>query len=370
VTDAGPLAGFTVGITAARRRDELASLLERRGARVVSAPSIQIVPISDDRQLLAATCACLAEPVDIVVATTGIGFRGWLEAADGWGMADELLVRLRDARIVARGPKARGAVRAAGLADEWSPDSEASDEVLSYLVDQPLWGLRVAVQLHGEPQPQFCDALRAHGADVIEVPVYRWVLPDDVSPLRRLVDQVATKQVDAVAFTSAPAATSMLRIAADDGLLDAVVESLRTDVMVACVGPVCAGPLDAHGISSEIPERARLGALVRTITERLPQRNGTTLNVAGRSMELRGHAVTYDGRLVTLPPGPLAVIRALANEPGRVMSRDELATVLPGDGDSHAVEMTVARLRTALCAPELVQTVVKRGYRLAVDSAE
>ena len=369
MTAEGPLAGFTVGITAARRREELATLLQRRGARVVSAPSIQIVPIADDKQLLAATCACLSAPVDIVVATTGIGFRGWLEAADGWGMADELLVRLGDARIVARGPKARGAVRAAGLVDEWSPESECSDELLAYLTERSLRGQRVAVQLHGEPQPQFCDALRARGAEVIEVPVYRWVLPDDVTPMRRLVDLVATRQVDAVAFTSAPAATSLLRIAAADGLLDAVVDSLRSDVMVACVGPVCAGPLDALGIDSEVPERARLGALVRTIADRLPQRRGKALRVAGRSMELRGHAVRYDGRLVPLPPGPLAVIRALAVEPGRVMSRDELATVLPGDGDAdgHAVEMTVARLRTALCAPELVQTVVKRGYRLATD---
>jgi uroporphyrinogen-III synthase len=31
------------------------------------------------------------------------------------------------------------------------------------------------------------------------------------------------------------------------------------------------------------------------------------------------------------------------------------------------VEMTVARLRTALGSADFVQTVVKRGYRLRVD---
>ena len=39
------LAGFTVGVTADRRRDELAALLERRGARVVLAPALRIVPL-------------------------------------------------------------------------------------------------------------------------------------------------------------------------------------------------------------------------------------------------------------------------------------------------------------------------------------
>jgi uroporphyrinogen-III synthase len=81
-------------------------------------------------------------------------------------------------------------------------------------------------------------------------------------------------------------------------------------------------------------------------------------------LELRGHAATYDGRVVALAPGPLAVLKALAVQPGRVRSRRELLAVLPGDGDEHAVEMTVTRLRAALGDRRAVQTVVKRGYRL------
>ena len=366
---AGPLAGFTVGITAARRREELASLLERRGARVISAPAIRIVPLHDDGQLLAGTRACLSEPLDIVVATTGIGFRGWLEAADGWGLAEPLLERLQGARIVSRGPKARGAVRAAGLVDVWSPESESSEEVLGYLLDQPLDGLRVAVQLHGEPQVRFCNELRARGAEVIEVPVYRWVQAEDTAPLRRLCDMIVARQVDALMFTSAPAVVSLLRYADGQGLADDVIEAMRGDVLPVCVGPVCAAPLVELGIDSAVPERARLGAMVRTLVDVLPGRVVQRLVVGGRPLELRGHAVSYDGRLIPLPPGPLAVMRVLADEPGRVVSRAELATVLPGDGDQHAVEMTVARIRSAFGDTALVQTVVKRGYRLATAEA-
>ncbi|MGN6680769.1 MAG: uroporphyrinogen-III synthase, partial [Streptosporangiaceae bacterium] len=45
------LAGFTVAVTADRRRDELAGLLERHGARVVLAPALRIVPLADDARL-------------------------------------------------------------------------------------------------------------------------------------------------------------------------------------------------------------------------------------------------------------------------------------------------------------------------------
>ncbi|HEY0804905.1 MAG TPA: winged helix-turn-helix domain-containing protein, partial [Pseudonocardiaceae bacterium] len=44
-----------------------------------------------------------------------------------------------------------------------------------------------------------------------------------------------------------------------------------------------------------------------------------------------------------------------------------LLAALPGAGEEHAVETAVARLRSALGEPRLVQTVVKRGYRLATD---
>ena len=82
-----PLSGFTVGVTAARRADELGAMLERRGATVQHAPALRIVPLADDTQLLAATRELIERPPDITVATTGIGFRGWVDAAGGGGLA-------------------------------------------------------------------------------------------------------------------------------------------------------------------------------------------------------------------------------------------------------------------------------------------
>ena len=83
--DIEPLAGYTIGITAARRREEFAAALERRGAKVLCGPAIRIVPLEDDRELREATERCLQAPLDFVVATTGIGFRGWMDAAEAWG---------------------------------------------------------------------------------------------------------------------------------------------------------------------------------------------------------------------------------------------------------------------------------------------
>ncbi len=385
MTSPPPLAGFTVAVTADRRRDELCALLERRGARVVQAPAVRIVPLPDDTACLEATKRCLERPLDIVVATTGVGFRGWLSAAEGWGVAPQLLERIAAARLIARGPKARGAIRAAGLTEEWSPASECAAEVLQYLLGATpeshppedsaavgeagtggVAGLRVAVQLHGDHQPDLVDGLRAAGAEVVTVPVYRWAPPADVEPLRRLVEQVSSRQVDAITFTSAPAVDSLLRFDSDGTVLDA----LGDDVLAACVGPICAAPLQRLGVPTVQPSRGRLGALVRTVIDELSVRRAATLQVAGHTLAVRGHAVVLDGDLVQPAPAPMAVLRELARRPGRVLSRTDLLRTLPRGADGHAVEMAVARLRGALGDPNIVQTVVKRGYRLRVDTEE
>jgi uroporphyrinogen-III synthase len=362
----GALTGFTVGVTCARRADELGALLARRGAVVVHGPAIQLVQQSDDVELLMATRAVVEGPIDIAVASTGVGFRGWLEAAEGWGLGEALINRLRGAVLLARGPKARGAIRAAGLADSWSPESESVAELQDYLLSADLTGLRIAVQLHGEPLPDFVAALTRAGAEVVAVPVYRWALPTDLGPLDRLLELTVTGGLEALTFTSAPAAVVLLERATQLGAGEELMRRLRADVLAVCVGPITAKPLAERGVPIVQPARARLGSMVRELTDALPGR-ACRVTAAGLELELRGRAVLVNGVPRPLPPAGMALLRALATRPGHVVSRAELLTVLPGGGaDEHAVETAVARLRTALGTPTVVQTVVKRGYRLAV----
>jgi uroporphyrinogen-III synthase len=360
-----PLAGWTVGITAARRREELAAALERHGARVVSGPAIRIVPLADDTDLRDAIRRCVAAPLDYAVATTGVGFRGWLEAADAWGLGEELHRTLAGATILARGPKARGAVRAAQLREAWSPESESSTEVRQYLLAAPdLAGRRVAVQLHGEPLPELVDGLRAAGAEVIEVPVYRWVPPADEQPLHALVRATAAGAIDCVTFTSAPAAANFLRTAHELGRRSEVVDALRGPVLAAAVGSVTAGPLERAGVPVAMPARFRLGALVREVVERLPARARVVV-AGGHRLELRGQAVVVDGELVPLPGPGVALLRVLAARPGQVVARAELAGTLLAGAE---VDAEMARVQAALGTWAVVATAGSDGYRLAAGA--
>ena len=368
-----PLSGFRVGVTAARRAEEQVALLERRGASVVHAPALSVDPNRiDERALRAATEGVLARPVDIFVATTGIGLKSWFGAAQRWGLLEPLVTHLGTAEILARGPKSVGALRRFGLRELWAPESEAFEDVLAHLRGRDLAGRRIVVQEHGQSLSMAAHALRRLGAEVTTVAVYRVEGAADPEPMFGLIEEIAERRLHAVTFTAAPAVAALMEAAGSTGHRDEVVGAFQADVIAACVGPVTAAAFERWGVPSIHPERSRLAAMVKQLEVELPARAaGTTLHVAGHTLLLHGdltdRSVLLDGVPVRLSPAPYAVLEALLVNPGTVVSRRELLAALPSGtaGSEHAVEMAVARLRAAL-GTRCIQTVVKRGYRLAV----
>ena len=261
------LDGITVGITAQRRAEEFSDALRRYGATVLHAPTIEIISLPDDDALRAATDAVLTEPVDVLAVTTGAGFRGWLDTAEDWGLAKRLRETFTGARVVVRGPKAKGAVRAAGLTESWSAPGESNAELVEHLLAEGVSGLRIAVQVHGAPLAEVTDRLVEAGATVVEVQPYRWQWPADLEPAQHLLDATLEGSVQALAFTSAPATRNLVTLAENSGRLPDLMERLRAGVPVcACVGPVTAAPLTNLDVPTLQPDRQRLGALVKLLT--------------------------------------------------------------------------------------------------------
>jgi uroporphyrinogen-III synthase len=137
-------------------------------------------------------------------------------------------------------------------------------------------------------------------------------------------------------------------------------------VASAAVGPVTAEPLREAGIDPLVPDRYRLGALVRLVTEELTQRHVQRFGRDGVIIELRGHQVSVNDRRITLGPNSLALLVALASS-NSVLSRQELIACLPDTSDEHALHMAMSRLRRALEVPGLITTIMRRGYRFNAE---
>lgn len=265
-----PLLGRTIGVTADRRWEEQARLFHARGAEVLHGPTMVTVDLTTDAALHLATEALVAAPPDYLVATTGMGMRMWLEAAAGWGLGEDLADALGKARIVARGAKSASAVRGAGFEVWWRAPEERMDQIVDRLAEEELDCARVALQLFEPAHHPSTAAIAALAGEVVEVPVYRWLLPEDRGPAVALIGRAVAGELDAVTFTSQPAVRHLFRIAEDEGEGDRLRQTFAGGLLAACVGPVCAEAAVAEGIASPVwPEPNRLTMLVRQVTELL-----------------------------------------------------------------------------------------------------
>jgi uroporphyrinogen-III synthase len=371
-----PLEGFVLGITADRRAAEQADLLARRGARVVHGPVIRTLPLGPDDDLRDATARVIENQPDYFIANTGIGVRGWVTAAAAWGWDDALTSVLGSARVLARGPKAAGAVHALGVDVWWRAPVESLAEVVDRLRAEPLAGRTVAFQLHGGDTPEVADAIRAEGASVIEVPVYRWQLPEERAFAHSLIERVCHGDVDAVTFTTGPAVENFLELAREQDRETAVRDALNDRVVAAVIGPYCANVARTLGLDAIVePVASRLGSMVRALTDRLA-RERLVVRHRGRIMTVQGRAVEVrDGareRVRWLTTRERWLLDCLLRRRGAVVTRAELRRAVWGAStDDHVLDVTVGRLRRRLgVGGAMIETVPKRGYRVTGDVAD
>ncbi len=373
MTSLQPLEGFSIGITADRRWEEQAELLRRRGATVLHGPSISTQYLDCDDALRIATTALIDAPPDYVIATTGIGMRAWFEAAQTWGLHEDLMAALSRAKIVARGPKAAGAVQSCGL-EVWSKaQTERLDEVLAIVLDEPISGKRVALQQYGEETPTLTSAIIDANAEVVEVPIYRWKLPISDTPALKLIEAVCERRLDAVTFTSAPAIQNLFFIADEHGLSDQLLQAFNSQVTVACVGPVCAERARQEGIEHPVqPSVGRMGLLIRALSDHL-QQTQRQFTLGGALITTQGSVVLIDSNSIELAPREHGVFKLLAERPGVVISRPKLLEQVWGSPkiDPHVLEVTIGRLRQRLGnLGKALRAVPGRGYRLDPDPIE
>jgi len=367
----GPLVGYTIAVATDRRRHALAATFESFGARTVSVQAFRTTEPGDEDELREATAVAVGAPIHEVIVSSALGLRAWLAAARRHGMAQALLARIAEARLLARDSRAADALRELGLTQIWSTAAATTEDLFRYLIAQPMTGRRVVAQLDSEPPRELCQVLRTAGAHVVEVSTFRSEPPKHVDVLRRLTDQIVKRQVDAVALTSRSSTEFLLDQARRDGLDDELLNAWVSDVLATGLGPLTAQPLLDLGVPVTVAPVAHPDALVAALVEAMPRR-ALQLDLGGRRIELRGQGLVLGGRLVPLQPGPVAVLRALARRPGVVLSAAEIRALVPGWStvDDHAIEVAVSRLRRSLDGTELdgnalVQTVMRRGYRLA-----
>lgn len=272
---AASLNGRTIAYVEARMQSQMGSLVERHGGAPLAAPVLQEVYNTDTPEVSGLIKDLCDGRVDVAVLQTGVGTQALFGAAEALGCKAELLAALEHATVIARSPKPAAVLRRNKVRiDLMPPEPYTTEDLLRCLDGMEFAGREVAVQAYGGPNNLLTRNLREWGANVREVALYRWGLPDDVSPVLEMIGKMDAGQVDAVAFTSQPQVPNLLAIARQSNLEDTLRRCLGAEsVVVASVGPVCTRRLLENGLPVDVePEHPHMGSLVLALAEHFQER--------------------------------------------------------------------------------------------------
>lgn len=250
------LFGKRVLMTRAKEQaGELAVRLAGYGAEPIEAPTIQIVPPLD------------WTPVDQAIAE--MGTYNWIIFTSVNGVSrfmTRLFARGFDARCLAGlkvcciGPRTAQELEQFGVRADVVPAEYQAEGVLARLNQQDLKKSRILIPRAEVARELLPDELRAAGAYVRVVTVYRTLTPDHSSEQWR--QELTEHRIHVVTFTSSSTVRNFVAML---GGGDAVKPLLHS-VAIASIGPITAGTIETYGLKVSImPKENTIPALVDAI---------------------------------------------------------------------------------------------------------
>jgi len=260
--------GKRIAVLESRLGRQLVELIEGRGAAVFHAPALAEIPDLDPAQIAALVASLEEKPPAVAIFQTGVGTRALFAATDVLGLSARFLGMLEKTVVVARGPKPSAALRSRGVRiDRSAADPFTTAEILQSLRDVPVKAARVLVQRYGSVNAELDRHLEAAGAEVIEIPTYRWSLPEDTGALEELIARLERGELDAAVFTNAEQVRNLFAVARRTGREAGLARALNR-VVVASIGPVASAALREAGLQVRVEAKPpKLGALLSVLEQ-------------------------------------------------------------------------------------------------------
>lgn len=261
--------GMTVAAFESRMATEITRLIERYGGRPLVAPALREIPLKDNQAAREFGLRLLDGQVDLLILLTGVGTTALFNLLKTHHPWSSIMTVLQQTIIVTRGPKSVAALKAVGLqATLTAPEPNTWTDLISVL-DQhrPVKGLRIAVQEYGVSNPDLLHALEQRGAEVIPVPIYKWALPEDLGPIRHVLDGIIAGQLSVILITNAAQVDHVMRVLEQDGKV-VVFRAALKKMVVASIGPTASERLRHHGWPVDFePSHPKMGILVKEVSE-------------------------------------------------------------------------------------------------------
>ncbi len=261
------LQGKRIALVEGRMAGALADLVRRHGGDPYAVPALREAPRSCGAEVASFLDGLGAGRFDVVVCMTGVGVKALCDEAERLQRLSACLEGLRGVTLACRGPKPVAALKRHGLsAGVRARTPFTTAELLDAMADLELAGRGVALVHYGERNEPLAAALRERGAQLDELCLYEWQLPEDIGPLQTLVRDLVAPGVDAIAFTSKSQVRHLFDVASGLDLAERLRQAMHRDLIVAAVGPTTATELATFGVTPHVvPENPKMGPMVTAL---------------------------------------------------------------------------------------------------------
>jgi uroporphyrinogen-III synthase len=285
------LASLRIAITASRRASELAHLISSFGGIPRIAPTVGIDASNAKSKEAENFIKRIVEGrMDYVIFMTGPAVYSFMSVAKSLGLEKRLVEALQQAVIIARSFKPKDALARYGIKTDIIPEENTSMGIIKLLKNYHTSNKRVGVLWHGSYSPVLRDELKAVGAEVLECSIYTYSLElkeaganilkemgfDYKTPMEarvvELIVEINKGLIDAITFTSPPAALDFFKIAESHHLKESLQLSLNQHVIVVAVGPSTEKALEESGVKVDVmPKTYKMGAMVKALNDYIKQ---------------------------------------------------------------------------------------------------
>ena len=274
-----------MAVTSSRRASELANIIRKFGGIPYIAPTIGIrnnSPLNSECNRFMETIS--KEKLHFFIFMTGVGVFNLFQNLQKLHKSNTAIEKLQGTIVIARSNKPRMELRKFGIKTHYVPNINTIDGIWNLLKRFDVKNKNIGILWHGDSSSSFKKRLESLGANVFDFSSYSYSTNlgrtnatllkemgyDYVAPneekIEKLIVDIMKGVVDAITFTSPPAVKEFFEFAKRNNKINALRDTLNSNVVVVSVGPSTSKMLsDFHVLVDIVPTIYRMGPMIKEL---------------------------------------------------------------------------------------------------------
>jgi uroporphyrinogen-III synthase len=263
------LNGKVIAITRPKKEAyELAKMISKLGGKPFIASTFELKPIKNNIEKFILKLIKEKEKIHFLIFMSQNIVSMTIKASEDLRLKNEFLKQLRRVKVVAIGPKTRIKLKSLGIKVAFMPSAYYSQGLIDYFKRVKLKGKTIVILRKKYASKYLKSELKKLGAKVIQVPAYESIIPQKISNVLSLINNLIKGKIHAITIMNPSAALNLFKIAREHRLSKELKKAMNENVITIALGPTTQKTLNKLGIkSSLIPKKYTVEGMLKTLLE-------------------------------------------------------------------------------------------------------